>query len=184
MQRPAAVQAQVIVLLAATLACGGALNEDGTPADRVEVRGVGIVLESRAAFTRAPDFVARAESTIDAALRYWGGSWSALEQRQITLVDDAYVTCGANARSLGCFDHDIRLTTKDPGVGPVPCLEATVLVHEIGHAVLGDAHHTDPRWMEMDALAEELSGRTGYTDAGETACATYASVWRHPLNSL
>jgi len=183
MQHPAAVRAQMVVLLAASVACGGAPNDDGANADRVEVRGVSVVLETRAAFARAPDFPARVESTIDAALRYWGGSWSAVDRRFITLVDDAYVTCGGDARSLGCFDHHIWLTTRDPGVGPVPCIEATVLVHEIGHAVIGDPRHTDPRWMEMDELAEELSGRLGYTDAGETLCLTYPSVWRHPLDS-
>ena len=154
--------------------CGGA--QAGKP------QGVRVVVESSAAFTTAPDFQARLDNTIDAALEYWGGSWSDVDGKVITLVDDQYVDCNGGS-ALGCFDGNIRLTTRDPGVGTFACIEETVLVHEIGHAVIGDPDHTDPRWMQMDSLAAELSGRTGYTPDGDVPCPTYLSVWRHPLNS-
>ena len=60
--------------------------------------------------------------------------------------------------------------------------EATVLVHEVGHAVIGDADHLDPRWMDFAALAERLVGHKGYTSAGTVDCVPVANVWRHPAH--
>ena len=53
------------------------------------------------------------------------------------------------------------MTTRDRSDGTFSCVEETVLVHEIGHAVIGDADHTDPRWMEMDGLSEEAEQPAG-----------------------
>jgi hypothetical protein len=53
-------------------------------------------------------------------------------------------------------------------------------VHEVGHAVLGDALHDDPRWMELEPVAERLAGRRGYARHGERECVIWVSVWRHP----
>jgi hypothetical protein len=173
-----------IALLAAVFAlaaCGGQPQDQQVQQEQ-QVQGMRVVLQTTAAFSRAPDFDSRVQSTVDAALRYWGGSWSDVNGRTITLVDDPSVECN-RAASLGCFDGNIRMTTRDPSIGTFSCIEETVLVHEIGHAVIGDFDHTDPRWMEMDSLAAELSGRVGYSDAGEVPCATYVSVWRHPLGS-
>ncbi len=161
--------------IAVLMACGGS-------ATHTQANGLGVVLETSAPFAYEPDFDTRVKSTIDAALQYWGGTWDDLNGRTLTLVDDSYVRCNG-AEALGCFDGNIRITTRDPGIGTFPCIEATVLVHEIGHVVLGDPDHTDPRWMEMDSVAAELGGRTGYTDSGTTTCTTYVSVWRHPLGS-
>lgn len=164
----------VLALVVASVvasACGGQAIQDE--------EGVTVVLDTSAAFARAPDFSPRFRSTIDAALRYWGGTWADVSGRTVTLLDEAYVSCG-DMQALGCFDGDIRITTRDPGIGTFPCVEATTLVHEVGHAVIGDPRHQDPRWMDMESLAAELSGRTGYTDLGEGPCVTYPSVWRHP----
>jgi hypothetical protein len=60
-------------------------------------------------------------------------------------------------------------------------VEETVLVHEVGHAVIGDSYHDDPRWMQMDTLSAELSDLPGYSADGEVACPIYLSVWRHPI---
>ena len=173
-----------LVAMAASLAlaaCGGG-SGDTQQAPSFEVQGVDVVLRTTAPFTKVPDFPSRIESTIDSALRYWGGSWADLQGVRITLVDDAYVDC-SGMEALGCYDGNIRLTTRDPGIGTFACVEETVLVHEIGHAVIDDRNHTDPRWMEMDSVATELDGRTGYTATGDTACTTYVSVWRHPIGS-
>jgi hypothetical protein len=167
----------VVALLAG---CGGSGGSEGGQVQGP--RGVRLVVDTTVPFVRAPDFQARLENTVDAALQYWGGTWSDVDGRTVTLVDSQYVDCNG-VSSLGCFDGNIRFTTRDPGMGEFACVEATVLVHEIGHAVIGDPNHTDPRWMQMDALAAELSGRTGYTADGEEPCTTYVSVWRHPLDS-
>jgi hypothetical protein len=164
-----------VAAILATAACGG------SQADQ-QAKGVRVVLQSDAAFTQAPDFQARLDNTIDVALAYFGGTRADIDGRSITFVDAPGVDCGGR-QALGCFDGNIRLTTRDPGIGTFACVEQTILVHEIGHAVLGDPDHTDPRWMEMDAVASELNGRTGYVDGGAAPCVTYVSVWRHPLDS-
>jgi hypothetical protein len=165
------------VLALAAAACGG-----GAPAD-FYVHDTGIRVESTAPFATQPDLPSRVEGTVAAALAYWGADWTVLRGRTITLSGAPFVSCGGNPRALGCSDGDIRVTTSDPGIGTFRCVEETVLVHEIGHAVLGDPLHEDPRWMELAPVADELAGRVGYTTAGEADCAIYVSVWRHPLNS-
>jgi hypothetical protein len=171
----------VVAIALAISACGGG-GGGAQDARAIRVENVNIVLATSAPFTQAADFPSRVQNTIDVALGYWGGSWSDVEGRSITLVDDSYVECNGS-EALGCFDGNIRLTTRDPSIGTFACVEETVLVHEIGHAVIGDPDHTDPRWMEMDQVAAELDGQVGYTDAGEAPCPTYLSVWRHPLGS-
>jgi hypothetical protein len=171
----------VCFLLATSMlaACGGGRGQGPD----FLVRGVGVVVETDAPFAQRSDFPARVEDTIDVALEYWGGSWSDLEGSTLTLVGAPSVKCEGKggAGALGCYDGDIRVSTRDPGIGTFSCVEATVLVHEVGHAVLGDTMHDDPRWMEMDEVAAALSDRRGYSDAGEVPCIIYPSVWRHPL---
>jgi hypothetical protein len=139
-------------------------------------------LQTHAPFSEQPDFPDRLHSTIQAALDYWGGTWDDLRGSRILFTDSPTVSCYGR-EALGCYDGDIRLTTQDPALGTFSCVEQTVLVHEIGHAVIGDPNHEDPRWMEMNSLAGQLSGRTGYTADGDVPCVIYVSVWRHPIGS-
>jgi hypothetical protein len=169
------------LLALALAACGGAGPGDAAEPDFV-VRGTGIVVSSTAAFTRSPDFPARVESTVAAALRYWGGDWSHLDGRTITFQGERHVECPGHAGAVGCFDGDIRVTTRDVAF-TYACVEETALVHEIGHAVIGDAGHTDPRWLDFSEVAADLQGRRGYADGGEAACELYVSVWRHAPDS-
>ncbi|HET6413627.1 MAG TPA: hypothetical protein VFG53_16320 [Anaeromyxobacter sp.] len=162
----------------ATASCGGSQPDEGVQG----VQEMRLVLETDAPFTEAADFQSRLHDTIDVALSYWGGSWSDLNGRTITIVDAPSVECGGGS-ALGCFDGNVQLTTRDPGLGTFVCIEETVLVHEIGHAVLGDPDHTDPRWMQMDSVAAALSGREGYSSEGLVPCVPYVSVWRHPLDA-
>jgi hypothetical protein len=158
-----------------TIACGDPPGFD--------VYGARVVVDSAAPFTQRADFPSRIEGTIETALSYWGGDWGDLAGRSITLTDAPYVSCGGKASSLGCFDGDVRLTTRDPGIGTFRCVEETVLVHEIGHAVIGDRIHQDPRWMQLEPVEAALSGRRGYTADGEVDCIIWPSVWRHPLGT-
>jgi hypothetical protein len=163
-------------LLLSTIACAIACGDE----PGFYVRGARVVADTDAAFARRPDFPERIESTIDAALSYWGGDWRALHGRSITLTDAPSVSCGGTASALGCYDGDIRITTRDPGVGTFRCVEETTLVHEIGHAAIGDPTHQDPRWMQLEPIEAALSGRMGYTPDGEVECVIWPSVWRHP----
>jgi len=143
------------------------------------VRGAGVAVETTAPFAHQEDFPERIETTLGAALDYWGGGWRHLAGRTITLTGEPEVACG-EGRSLGCFDGDIRLTTVDPGAGTFDCVEQTILVHEVGHAVIGDPLHEDPRWMELEPVARRLGGRRGYGPRADGQCVIWVSVWRHP----
>ncbi len=147
------------------------------------VHDTGVVVDSTAPFAVRPELAARLESTVGAALAYWGGDWSALAGRTITLTDEPSVPCDGVPGATGCYDGNVRVTTVDPDTGTYACVEQTVLVHEIGHAVLGDRLHDDPRWMEFEPVQAALAGRVGYEPSGEVDCAIYVSVWRHPLGT-
>jgi hypothetical protein len=171
-----ASQTLVFTAVALLAACGGARAPD------FYVHGTAVVVDTAAPFAGQPDLPVRVESTIAAALAYWGGDWSALDGATLTLVGEQYVACGS-PNAIGCNDGDIRVSTRDPGLGPWQCVEQTVLVHEIGHSVIGDPGHTDPRWMDFSAVQEALSGRTGYADGGQLPCALFPSVWRHLISN-
>jgi hypothetical protein len=111
--------------------------------------------------------------------RLLGGSWSDLAGRSVTLEGDQHVGCPGIPSATGCYDGDIRVSTNDIGA-TFSCVEETALVHEVGHAVIGDAGHTDQRWMDFTALALALAGRIGYARDAEVDCAIFVSVWRHP----
>ena len=170
-------RAMALGALLAAAACGGG----GEAGPDLSLHGARVYLDTAAPFASAPDFEARLESTLAAALAYWGGGWDHLSGFSVTFTDDARVPCGDGV-ALGCIDgRSIRLTTRDPALGGFACVEQTVLVHEVGHAVVGDPSHQDPRWMEMEEISDALSGRTGYTPQGEEPCTIYVSVWRHIL---
>jgi hypothetical protein len=163
---------EVVLALLAVAACGG-------PSPDFQVRGAGVVVRSDAPFTRSPDFPARIESTLDAALRYWGGSWAELEGVIISFEGGLHVACDGHDAATGCFDGDIRVSTRDVAF-TYSCVEQTALVHEVGHAAIGDPEHLDPRWMDFEALRDVLGGRAGYHEAGGAPCEIFVSVWRHP----
>lgn len=166
-----------VLVALATASCGGAGPD-------FYVHGTGVHVESDAPFARQIDLPARLESTLAAALAYWGGDWDALRGSEITLSGRAHVSCDGADRALGCSDGGgIRVTTSDPGIGPFRCVEQTVLVHEVGHAVIGDRNHEDPRWMQLEPVEDALRGRVGYTAEGEVDCPIFVSVWRHPLGA-
>ncbi len=170
--------------LARSLAFCGLLGlssctNSGVVALDFQARGVGVVVNSTAPFTRQADFPARVESTIDEALQYWGGTWAVLDGMTITFDGDRYVRCGGMTAALGCYDGSIHVSTCDIAT-VFNCVEATVLVHEIGHAVIGDPDHADPRWMDFGAVQRRLEGRPGYDEQGSTYCSLHVSVWRHP----
>jgi hypothetical protein len=164
----------------ALAACGG----PGAAQDASSAGGVTVSVQTTAPFASAPDFAVRLDDTIDVALAYWGGTRQDLAGKTIELVDEQNPHVCSNAGALGCYDgRTLAVTTRDPSTGTFLCVEQTALVHEIGHLVIGDPDHTDPRWMEMDTIAQALSGRTGYTASGTAPCDMYVSVWRHPLGT-
>jgi hypothetical protein len=170
---PSAAVLALCVMSTQVCCSGGAATRD------FQMRGAAVLVSSTAPFTLHPDFPARVESTVAEALRYWGGTWAMLDGKTITLTDDRHVVCPGTAGATGCYDGSIRISTRDLE-SVSSCIEETVLVHEIGHAVIGDPDHLDPRWLDFGAVARELEGRPGYDAQGETSCTLYPSVWRHP----
>ncbi len=178
-RRARGVAARSAVAAAAALfllgACGGA--QSGSD---FQVRGTNIVVNSTAPFTERADFQDRVESTIDAALRYWGGSWSDLQGKTVAFDGEQHVNCEGHASAIGCYSgSEIRVSTADESF-TFYCVEETVLVHEVGHAIIGDADHTDPRWMDFGSVAQDLAGRGGYDASGDVPCNIFVNVWRHP----
>ena len=159
-----------------------ALVSCGQATPDFDVRGTGVVVRSDAPFTRHADFAARVESTVDAALKYWGGNWSDLAGKNLVFEGGQHVECNGADNAIGCYDGEIRVSTQDAGV-TLPCVEETVLVHEVGHAIIGDPNHEDPRWMDFSPVTQDLQGRQGYDVNGESACPIFVNMWRHPPQS-
>jgi hypothetical protein len=151
----------------------------GGPSPDFFIHGTGVVVRSDVPFARSEDFPTRLESTVSAALRYWGGTWTDLAGSTIALEGVPHVQCGGLDGSIGCFDGDIRVSTQDAGAH-FQCVEQTVLVHEVGHAVIGDPGHRDPRWMDFSTVELELEGRPGYEADRQVPCQLAVGVWRHP----
>jgi hypothetical protein len=142
------------------------------------VHDTALVVRTDAAFAHSTDLPQRFESTVQAALTYWGGTWGDLSGATVILEGGQHVECNGVDGAIGCHaGKEIRISTRDPSIGTWNCIEATVLVHEIGHAVIGDPDHEDPRWMDFASVAQALSGRPGHD--GE--CKLYRSVWQHVL---
>ncbi len=158
--------------LAVAAACGGAPSA-------FEIHGTTVVVRSGAEFTRQADFPSRVEKTVGVALTYWGGTWDDLAGKTISFLGTAGVPCPGKPAAIGCYDGDIRVSTQDVGA-EVPCVEETALVHEIGHAVIGDRAHDDPRWMDFEALVPELAGLPAYGPHADGTCRIAVDVWRHP----
>ena len=166
-------------LAVALAACGGETAQQ----PQFAVQGVSVSVRTDAAFTAHPDFPSRVEKTLDVALQFWGGSWSDLEGARLVFEAGDHVACTGETGATGCYeDHQISVPTSDVAF-PYYCVEETALVHEVGHAVIGDPDHTDPRWMDFTPVMQALQGLQGYSGTSEVPCPIFVSVWRHPPNS-
>jgi hypothetical protein len=138
------------------------------PARELDIDGVHVALDDDAAaapFARDPGFPARLERMMRLGARYWSGSedlapWRAWQVR----LEATTFNCGSlEGGAVGCTDHVqnvISVSTKDPGSYhykfQVACVEMTELIHEMGHAYLGDGDHRDPRWRHFGDVYREL----------------------------
>ena len=162
-----------LLLLGIVAACGREESD-------FTIGRIGVVVRSDAAFVRQADFPGRVASTVAASLAYWGGTWDHLAGTTVAFERSQHVACGGVVDAVACYDGDIRVSTRDPAF-VFSCVEQTALVHEIGHAVIGDPHHLDPRWLDFSSVERALSGGRGYLPGGgEAPCQVYPSVWRHP----
>jgi hypothetical protein len=145
-----------IVLLAAlaVAGCHGPLDVE-LPADR-----------SNPTWLSDPAVVERTITAADTAARVWGGSPGDLDGYTIHLrhgyLGGNRVGHTTTIPILGGGDIEVSVLS-----GP-SCVEATVVSHEVGHVVIGDGDHGDPRWRDVgfwDRVAAELVAVAPVDDA-------------------
>ena len=143
------------------------------------VHNTALVVRSDAAFTHSADLPQRFESTVQAALTYWGGTWNDLSGTTVTLEGNQHVECNGASGAISAampaarFASPRAIRASAPGTASRRPSSFT----SIGHAVIDDPEHEDPRWMDFEAVAQALSGRPGH----DGDCKLYPSVWRHVL---
>jgi len=148
--RPAQLAPLALPLLLA--ACGGVAT-DGEAADHA-ASGLTVSVEGEVpsyapAYLSSGDLSARARTVAAAAAGAWHAPPGALDGYRIVFALHPF-DCGRKGseagRIVGCTWESERLV-QVLGLGSA-CPEATVLAHEVGHAVLGDNAHQDPRWRD------------------------------------
>lgn len=172
-----------LIALVSLIALAGCGEQVERPTPDFVVGGVGVKLDSDAMlWAGADDFPARFERTADAAARYFGGTYSSLASWVVVFTDDASRCPGASAcayRDLSVI-YVTRHHNRIDGP-PAGCVEASQLVHEIGHAILdqGDHCHQDALWSDFVPVAMELESLEPMRDDG-LPCWPTASLfdWR------
>ncbi len=117
--------------------------------------------ESAPAWVNDPDLAARTTRAAAVMARVWGGDPSALDGWTVTFVDrfiernGRSIVVGNSRRRPIVGGGKIDIWTGTSRV----CVEATNLAHEVGHVVIHDGGHRDPRWRDpgfWDRMAEAL----------------------------
>jgi hypothetical protein len=102
-------------------------------------------------YLAAPDLEEHVSVVAANAALTWGGSPDSLGGYRLVLEQKPF-DCGrsgeAAERVVGCTWPDEKLI-QVLALGAA-CPEATTIAHEVGHAVLGDAQHRDPRWRDPE----------------------------------
>jgi hypothetical protein len=165
------------------------------PARELDVDGVRVTMDADSAatpFAHDARFEARLERMMRLGAEYWSGSddlapWRGWELR----FEASAMNCGSlEGRAVGCTDesgHLMEISTKDPSSyhykWQVPCVEVTEVIHEMGHALIGDGDHRDRRWRRFGDLYRRvlLEGGDLVDDEcryhGWTAHGGYDGVW-------
>ncbi len=171
-------------MVCAVAACSGPVQSSVAP-DFV-VDGLGVKLDTQAiAWTRDADFPARLERTVGAAARYFGGGFADLRGWTVVFTDSMNDCPTGDAACAYSDMHAMYVTDHHSSADgpPALCVEASQVVHEVGHAILGDPCHTDPRWQDFISLERELEAMdpstTAFIPAG-TPCLDVTAVldWR------
>lgn len=155
-----AVRRPGLLLAAASalaLACGSPPGPAAVHAAELTAEGAVIRVSSTAPWAASPTLPQDVARIVGVSLAYWGGSANHLDGWQVS-IEDGLVECWAIRNANGCSDASTRRSristaayldadTKEPY--QARCPEQTVLIHEIGHIVIGDPRHEDPRWRDF-----------------------------------
>lgn len=111
--------------------------------------------ESAPAWLSDPRLTERTAAAAGTMARVWGGSPGDLDGWTIRFTD-RFVETHGTSRVVG-------KATRTPILGggtiviwsgtSYVCLEATDLAHEVGHVVIRDHDHSDPRWLDRSFWA-------------------------------
>jgi hypothetical protein len=135
---------------------------------------VGVYVESAQPWLHAPDTEVRIRRALDISAAYWGAERLAglrIHFMDVDACDGAGGGCTTYYDPAGWVPLDADYTYRQiefdvsQGIGAGHCVESTPLAHEIGHAVLWDPGHTDPRWDGQVALyVDQLAPPSLYPD--------------------
>jgi hypothetical protein len=140
--------ALVAVMVAA--ACSGCTKTWVCQADDFCVGGIpvqGLPPEMQTDETRG-----RIEVQLQDGLAHWGATAEALKGWRVVYQEGPVMEDGAAHGGYADYgDSTITLQLTHP-----KCIERAQLPHEIGHAVLRDSNHEDPRWRTFDDLFKRM----------------------------
>ena len=109
-------------------------------------------------YLSAPDLEERVSAAAGGAAEVWGASARALDGYQLVLEQRPF-DCGRTGveadRIVGCTWRAGRVI-QVLALGSA-CPEATAIAHEVGHALLGDDDHRDPRWRDRSFWTRMLT---------------------------
>jgi hypothetical protein len=139
------------------------------------------------AWVTAPDLRERTLAAADVAAIAWGGNLTSTDDTTVAFSTDHYLSC-AGSLALGCntasYDllelreaHRIEISVWSRPTDLVtqaqvllPCVEASILAHEIGHSVIGDDDHRDPRWCDREFWEKVTLAMLRVVPKGDRAC--------------
>jgi hypothetical protein len=162
----------VSVVLLSLSACGGS-SGPGPPTPRSSSSGSSSPIRvedgtagAGPAWVSTPGLVDDTIRVADIAVTAWGGPPRALSGWTVRYVIRGTAP-GCPALALGCTQAANRLVqvAAEPYLA---CPAASALAHEVGHVLIGDPGHTDPRWDSPDFWTSVA--RALVPTAGGTTC--------------
>jgi hypothetical protein len=137
------------VLAAAILA---ALGAGGCAQRDDDLHGMELDVRTSLAWGKDPELRHRVQQVLDVSCDRLGLDPSLLYGMTLRIEDDG-IACGEVSDARGCTwrgEGTVAVSTLAWAVGhpPVTCVEDTPIPHELLHVLIGDPHHTDPRWTD------------------------------------
>lgn len=149
----------IILAVVLLVACGGR-----------EPLAVKVTMAKGPEWTRSPELTEQVTTYADAITRAWDGDPSVLDGGAI-YFDAQVVDPDSGLLQLGhCYPgSEIHLEVLRES----PCPLASALAHEVGHAVIGDPGHEDPRWHDAAFWSSMAAALAAVVPAEDAQCLAY-----------